>query len=172
MQIWPFAATDGVLHAVCRDCYTSVGSNGMTHGAQHRRRCACMQNFRSLWFQLQFPDLAARRPAARRGCAYVSVVCVRSVFCVCVWWPSGLGLAASGLRIPIPPTGIRPCLLPSGPSYRLPSVADGSRRRASRNRGCIPHSKCSKTVVRQGFSSWDTDCLRRVAACWAARLKT
>ena len=53
-------------------------------------------------------------------------------------------MAAYGPPSPIPPTGIRPCLLPSGPSYRLPSVADGRRRRASRNRGYIPHSKCSK----------------------------
>ena len=74
---------------------------------------------------------------------------VKSVFCVVgacrLRGACSLGsMPAYGPPSPIPPTGIRPCLLPSGPSYRLPSVADGSRRRASRNRGYIPHSKCSK----------------------------
>ena len=49
-----------------------------------------------------FPDLAAGRPAARRGCAYVGVVCVKSVFCVCVVGACSVGLAAFGPRSPIP----------------------------------------------------------------------
>ena len=57
-------------------------------------------------------------------------------------------------KIPIPPIGTRPCLLLSlrgafeqsdgGPLYRtLERVAIGKRRRAARERGGYPHSKCS-----------------------------
>ena len=113
-------------------------------------------NIRSLRFQLQFSGFGSEtRSSAAWVCVCACGMREKRVLCVCVVGACSLGLAAFGPRSPIPPTGIRPCLLPTGPSYRLPSVADGSRRRASRNRGCISHSKCSKCSrrLRSSFCS-------------------